>query len=101
MTYVQKRLYTYKELIERYETAFSKDYFKPISARADEIDNAIVLPLKKNLNETGNSCFQGGIVDANGVFFKPSAHIHSLENEIGSLKNAYAFDKKDVFSVMF
>lgn len=96
MTNARKRIYTYEELVERYETAFAKDYFKPISARADEIDNATVLPLKKCLNETGNSYFQGGVVDENGVFFEPSAHIHVLENEIGSLKSAYVFDEKNV-----
>lgn len=91
-----RRIYTDEVLYERYEAAFSKDYFNPVSAKVDETENAVVLPLKKFLNETGNSCFQGGVVEANGVFFEPSAHIHNLENDIGSLKSAYVFNKKDV-----
>lgn len=43
-----RRIYTDEVLYERYEAAFSKDYFKPVSAKVDETENAVVLPLKSS-----------------------------------------------------
>lgn len=92
MTDLQKRIYTDESLYERYEQVFSKDYFKKVDEHVDTIENAIVLPLKKHFNQDGKGYFLGGIVDTEGKFFKPSAHIHNLASEVGSLINGYTVD---------
>lgn len=93
-----KRIYVNPLLKEEYLSKYRKEYFQEQGSSVSEVENAVVLPLKKNFNEKGNSFFQGGVVDAEGNFFDACAHIHSLENEIGSLKTSYDFKEKDVIS---
>lgn len=98
MTGNQKRIYIDKSFFQRYDEACFKNYYKHTDAQWDETNNVVILPLKKELDEDGRGHFLGGIVSETGIFFEPSSHIHSLENEIGSLKTSYDFKEKDVIS---
>ena len=93
----QRRIYTDPEIYQRYERAFSRDYFKSIAEKTDKVENAVVLPLKKRLDKEGKGFFLGGITDEKGKFFEPSAHIHDFKTETGSLKKGYPFDPNTVF----
>lgn len=96
MTELQKRIYTDESLYKRYEEACGKEYYKEISEKTDIAENAVVLPLIKQLDKNGKGCFLGGIIDENGSFFAPSAHIHDVKTTVGSLKDGYDFDKNNV-----
>lgn len=92
----KKRIYTFSSLYGENAEAHKRSYYKATPEKIFETENAVILPLIKKIG--GQSFFQGGIVDCKGSFFEPAAHIHSFENEIGSLKNAYAFEEKNVIS---
>lgn len=90
------RIYTDTSLFSQYQAASKVDYYRSGRSDMSAVENAVVLPCVKRRDANGKSVFVGGVIDAKGKFFTPSAHIHSLDDETGSLKQGYEFDCSSV-----
>lgn len=90
------RIYTDTSLFSQYQAASKVDYYRSGRSDVSAVENAVVLPCVKRRDANGKSVFVGGVIDAKGKFFTPSAHIHSLDDETGSLKQGYEFDCSSV-----
>lgn len=90
------RIYTDTFLFSQYQAASKVDYYRSGRSDVSAVENAVVLPCVKRRDANGKSVFVGGVIDAKGKFFTPSAHIHSLDDETGSLKQGYEFDCSSV-----
>lgn len=90
------RIYTDTSLFSQYQAASEVDYYRSGRSDVSAVENAVVLPCVKRRDANGKSVFVGGVIDAKGKFFTPSAHIHSLDDETGSLKQGYEFDCSSV-----
>lgn len=91
-----RRIYVDASLTLAYAAAAAVDYRRAAEPAVHFVNNAVILPLKRQKNSRGENVFVGGVIDANGCFFVPSAHIHSLDDDIGSLKSGYEFDENGV-----
>lgn len=87
-----RRIYVDESLKTEYAAATAVDYHRTAEPAVSFAEKAVVLPLKKWKNGKGETVFAGGVIDESGCFFTPSAHIHLLDGDTGSLKSGYEFD---------
>lgn len=90
------RIYADASIVPSYQAASAVDYYRPARPDVSAVENAVVLPCVKRRDANGKSVFAGGVIDAQGKFFTPSSHIHSLDDDAGSLKQGYEFDGSSV-----
>lgn len=93
-----KRLYVEPSLEKEQMSAHGIKYYREDALSAAAVENHIVLPLRQERVDVRGAKFLGGIVNDGMEFYAPSAHIHDLDCELGSLKEGYAVDLSTVVS---
>jgi len=93
-----KRVYAEPSLEAEQISAHGMRCFQDRALSAVTVENHIVLPLRQERVDVRGAKFLGGIVNEGMEFYAPSAHIHDLDCELGSLKEGYAVDLSTVVS---
>lgn len=94
----EKRVYAELSLEAEQLSAHGFKYFQDRVLTVDTVEDYIVLPLRQERVDARGAKFSGGIIDEKMKFYAPSAHVHDLNGEQGSLKEGYAVDLSTVVS---
>ena len=88
----EKRVYADPSLEAEQLSAHGFKYFQDRVLTVDTVEDYIVLPLRQERVDARGAKFSGGIIDEKMKFYAPSAHVHDLNGELGSLKEGYAVE---------
>jgi len=97
---VVSRLYLDESVADGFAKQAEKVYFDSHEPQCELVENALVLPAKKFIDDDGKAFFRGGVVNADGAFVARSSHVRNTHD--GALLEAYdypgnaAYDDREV-----